>query len=140
MKQIAKQPQRYPTSRPSSQHGASITTILVLVIALGLLLKFGFATIPDYISNYQLNKMVADELKRANTERWTEKQFLEALDRQLSINANYNTKAADVITVKNKTPGSLAVRVAYEKENLYFKNTYIVNRFDKQITASDATQ
>lgn len=140
MKQIAKQPQRYPTSRPSSQHGASITTILVLIIALGLLAKFGVATIPDYISNYQLNKMVADELKRANTERWTEKQFLEALDRQLSINANYNTKAADVITVKNKTPGSLAVRVAYEKENLYFKNTYIVNRFDKQITASDATQ
>lgn len=140
MKQIAKQPQRYPTSRPSSQHGASITTILVLIIALGLLAKFGVATIPDYISNYQLNKMVADELKRANTERWTEKQFLEALDRQLSINANYNTKAADVITVKNKTPGSLAVRVAYEKEHLYFKNTYIVNRFDKQITASDAAQ
>lgn len=140
MKQIAKQPQHYPTSRPSSQHGASITTILVLIIALGLLAKFGVATIPDYISNYQLNKMVADELKRANTERWTEKQFLEALDRQLSINANYNTKAADVITVKNKTPGALAVRVAYEKENLYFKNTYIVNRFDKQITASDATQ
>lgn len=122
------------------QRGASVTTIMLLLIAIGLLAKLGVAIVPAQINNYQLTKLVERELKQANDERLTERQFIEQLDRQLSINANYNTKAAEVIHFTNKTPGALAARLRYTEESKFYNNIYVVNRFDKVIVPANAKQ
>ncbi len=122
----------------NAQRGASITTIMLLLIAFGILAKLGVAIIPDQISNYQLNKLVAQELKQANNDRLTDRQFIDKLDRQLSINASYNTKAADVVHFTNKTPGALAARVKYDSESQFYKNIYVVNRFDTEVVPANA--
>ncbi len=120
------------------QHGASVTGVILLIIALGLLGKFAVAVIPDYVGDYQLTKLIKQELKKANDAKQTEKQFLDSFGRQLSINANYNTKPEEILIFTNKTPGSLGVKVKYETESQYYGKTYVVNRFEKDITAADA--
>lgn len=119
------------------QRGASVTSVVLLIIALGLLAKLGIGVIPQYVGDYQLTQLVAQELKKANDAKQSDRQFMSSLGTQLSINANYNTKPEEIITFTNKTPGSLAVRLTYETEYQYYKNTYIVNRFDKEVTAAD---
>lgn len=120
------------------ERGASVSGVVLLIVCLGLLFKFAIGVIPAYVGEYQLRKLVADELVKANSAKLSETKFLQALDQQLSINANYNTKAKDVILFTNKTPGNLQVRLVYEETYQYYGNTYIVNRFDRPITAADA--
>lgn len=116
----------------------SVTNVVLLIICLGLLGKLAFAVIPEYVGNYQLTKLVKHELHEANTARATPKQFLADLDRQLQINANYNTKAEDIVHFTNQTPGSLGVKLQYETESQYYGSTYVVNRFETEISAADA--
>lgn len=119
------------------QRGASATTIVLILVALGILIKMGLAIIPAYVGDYQLTQLVAQELKKANEAKLTDAQFVKALDQQFSINAQYKTKAEDVLTFTNKTPGALAVKTKYEVENQFYKQTFIVNRFEKEITGAD---
>lgn len=117
----------------SKQRGASVTSIVLFLIALGLLAKLGVSVIPAYVGDYQFTKLVAKELKRANDAKQTDKQFLNSLSQQLSINANYDSKPEEMLVFTNKTPGALAVKSQYEVENKFYGQTYIVNRFEKNI-------
>ena len=118
-----------------SQQGASVTTIVLVIIALGLLGKLGIGTIPAYVGEYQFNKLVQGELKKANDANQSEKQFMSSLSNQLSINANYNSKPEEMLTFISKTPGALSVRTNYSEESVFYGNTIIVNRFSAEITA-----
>lgn len=125
-------------STPSQQQGASVTTIVLLIIALGLLGKLAIAVIPAYVGDYQFTKLVAQELQKANGAKQTDKQFLNSLSTQLSINANYDAKPEEMLIFTNKTPGALAVKSQYETESNFYGATYIVNRFEKDITQANA--
>lgn len=121
-----------------SQQGASVTSVVLFIIALGLLARLGVGMIPAYVGDYQFTKLVARELKKANESKQTEKQFMSSLSQQLSINANYNAKPEEMLVFTNKTPGALAVKTQYEVESNFYGNTFIVNRFSKDVTAQDA--
>lgn len=122
----------------NNQRGSSVTGIVLLIICLGLLGKLGIGIIPAYVGEYQLRKLVAQEVEKANAARLTDRKFLDALNQQPSINANYDTKAEDVIQFMSKTPGALRVKIMYEDTYQYYGNTYIVNRFEREITPEDA--
>lgn len=122
----------------TNQRGASVTTIIVGLAMAGIIIKLGLGIIPAYIGDYQFTKLVAGELKKANDAKQNERQFMQSLSQQLSINANYNTKPEEMIVFTNKTPGALAVKSQYEVESNFYGETFIVNRFEKDITAEDA--
>ncbi len=122
----------------SAQRGASVTTIVMTLIALGLLARLGIGVIPAYVGDYQFTKLVAQELKNANDAKMTDRQFLANLDRQLSINANYDSKPEEMLIITNKTPGALAVKSHYAVENNFYGNTFIVNRFEKEIKPAES--
>ncbi|MBE9577906.1 MULTISPECIES: DUF4845 domain-containing protein [Moraxella] len=122
----------------TNQRGASVTTIIVGLAMAGIIIKLGLGIIPAYIGDYQFTKLVAGELKKANDAKQTERQFMQNLSQQLSINANYNTKPEEMLIFTNKTPGALAVKSQYEVESNFYGETFIVNRFEKDITAADA--
>lgn len=125
-------------STPTHERGASVTSIVLFIIALGLLAKLGVGIIPAYVGDYQFTKLVAEELKKANSAKQTDKQFLNSLSHQLSINANYDAKPEEMLIFTNKTPGALAVKSQYSEEYNFYGNTYIVNRFEKEITDAGA--
>ena len=118
------------------QQGASITGVILIIIMLGLLGKFAVGVIPAYVGDYQLTKLVTQELAKSNAAKHNERQFLSALDQQLSINSHYDTNAKDIITFVGKTPGALSVNMHHTTENQYYGGTYVVNRFNKHIDAS----
>lgn len=122
----------------TNQRGASVTTIIVALAMAGIIIKLGLGIIPAYIGDYQFTTLVANELKKANDAKQTERQFMSGLAQQLSINANYNTKPEEILIFTNKTPGALAVKSKYEVESNFYGDTFIVNRFEKDITAADA--
>ncbi|STZ07809.1 Uncharacterised protein [Moraxella caprae] len=122
----------------TNQRGASVTTIIVGLAMAGIIIKLGLGIIPAYVGDYQFTKLVAGELKKANDAKQNERQFMQSLSQQLSINANYNTKPEEMIVFTNKTPGALAVKSQYEVESNFYGETFIVNRFEKEITAADA--
>ncbi|OPH34689.1 DUF4845 domain-containing protein [Moraxella lacunata] len=122
----------------TNQRGASVTTIIVGLAMAGIIIKLGLGIIPAYVGDYQFTKLVAGELKKANDAKQTERQFMQNLSQQLSINANYNTKPEEMLIFTNKTPGALAVKSQYEVESNFYGETFIVNRFEKEITAEDA--
>lgn len=122
----------------TSQRGASVTTIIVGLAMAGIIIKLGLSIIPAYVGDYQFTKLVANELRKANDAKQTEKQFMSSLSQQLSLNANYNTKPEEMLIFTNKTPGALAVKSRYFEESNFYGNTFIVNRFEKDITAADA--
>ena len=122
----------------TNQRGASVTTIIVGLAMAGIIIKLGLGIIPAYIGDYQFTTLVANELKKANDAKQTERQFMSGLAQQLSINANYDTKPEEILIFTNKTPGALAVKSKYEVESNFYGDTFIVNRFEKDITAADA--
>lgn len=122
----------------TNQRGASVTTIILLIIAFGILTKVGLGIIPAYIGDYQFRKLVAQELKKANEAKLNESQFIKNLSQQLTINANYDANISEMITISNKIPGNLEVISKYNVESHFYGQTFIVNRFEKEITAADA--
>lgn len=122
----------------STQRGASVTSIVFIIIALGVAVKLVVAIVPAQIGDYQLTKTLSAELKASNNNKETAKQFVERVDKQLSINADYDTKAEDVLTFKDKKAGQLAVYKKYEVTNKLFGNVDIVNRFEGDIDPTKA--
>jgi len=122
----------------SSQRGASATSIVLFIIVLGVAAKLVIAIVPAQVGDYQLTKTLESQLKEANNNSVTANQFVEHVNKQLSINADYDTKAEDVFTFTNKKTGQLAIYKKYEKTNTLYGNVDIVNRFEGNIDAAAA--
>lgn len=126
------------SSLPSHQIGASVTGVMFGVIAVVVFIKLGLAIIPAQVGDYQLTKSLATELKKANDNKETKKQYLDNIQRQLQINGTYDTKAEDVVTFTSEIPGNLKIKKDYTVVNNFFGNVDIVNRFQGEITPADS--
>ena len=122
----------------SSQRGASVTSIVFIIIVLGVAAKLIVAIVPAQIGDYQLTKTLSAQLKESNANKETAKQFVERVNKQLSINADYHTKAEEVLTFTDKKTGQLAIHKQYAVTNKLFGNIDIVNRFEGDIDATTA--
>lgn len=122
----------------SSQRGASVTSVVFIIIVLGVAAKLIVAIVPAQIGDYQLTKTLSAQLKESNANKETAKQFVERVNKQLSINANYDTKAEEVFTFTDKKTGQLAIHKQYEVTNKFFGNVDIVNRFEGDIDVTTA--
>lgn len=122
----------------ATQRGAGVTGIVLMIIFLGVAIKLMIAIIPAQIGDYQLTKTLSSQLKEANSNNETAKQFVERVDKQLSINADYDTKAEDVFIFTNKKTGQLAIRKQYAVTNNFFGNIDILNRFEGDIDITTA--
>ena len=122
----------------SSQRGASVTSIVFIIIVLGVAAKLIVAIVPAQIGDYQLTKTLSEQLKESNANKETAKQFVERINKQLSINANYDNKAKELFTFTDKKTGQLAIHKEYAVTNNLFGNIDIVNRFEGDIDATTA--
>ena len=122
----------------SSQRGASVTSVVFIIIVLGVAAKLIVAIVPAQIGDYQLTKTLSAQLKESNANKETAKQFVERVNKQLSINANYDTQAEEVFTFTDKKTGQLAIHKEYAVTNKLFGNIDIVNRFEGDIDATTA--
>ncbi|KRG33804.1 hypothetical protein AK822_02230 [Psychrobacter sp. P11F6] len=122
----------------ATQRGASVTSIVLIILVLGVAAKLMVAIVPAQIGDYQLTKTLSAQLKEANNNNETAKQFVERVNRQLSINADYDTQAEDVFTFIDKKTGQLAIRKQYAVTNNFFGNVDIVNRFEGDIDMTTA--
>ncbi|WP_296244683.1 MULTISPECIES: DUF4845 domain-containing protein [unclassified Psychrobacter] len=122
----------------SSQRGASVTSVVFIIIVLGVAAKLIVAIVPAQIGDYQLTKTLSAQLKESNANKETAKQFVERVNKQLSINADYDTKAEEVFTFTDKKTGQLAIYKKYETTNNFFGNIDIVNRFEGDIDSTTA--
>lgn len=122
----------------ATQRGASVTGIVLMIIFLGVAIKLMIAIIPAQIGDYQLTKTLSAQLNESNNNNETTKQFVERVNKQLSINADYDTKAEDVFTFTNKKTGQLAIRKQYTVTNNFFGNVDILNRFEGDIDMATA--
>lgn len=122
----------------SSQRGASVTSVVFIIIVLGMAAKLIVAILPAQIGDYQLTKTLSAQLKESNANKETAKQFVERVNKQLSINADYDTKAEEVLTFTDKKTGQLAIHKEYAVTNSLFGNIDIVNRFEGDIDATTA--
>ena len=122
----------------ATQRGASVTNIVLIIMMLGIAVKLLVAIVPAQIGDYQLTKLLSAELKVANNNNETAKQFVERVNKQLSINADYDTNAEDVFTFTNKKTGQLAIHKEYAVTNTFFSNVDIVNRFEGDIDMATA--
>lgn len=122
----------------ATQRGASVTSIVLTIMFLGVAIKLMIAIIPAHIGDYQLTKTLSAQLQEANNNNETTKQFMERVNKQLSINADYDTKVEDVIVFTDKTAGQLAIRKQYVVTNNFFGNVDILNRFEGDIDTATA--
>ena len=121
-----------------TQRGASVTSIVFIIMVLGIAAKLTVAIVPAQIGDYQLTKTLSTELLESNNNNETAKQFVARVNRQLSINADYNTTAEEVFTFTNKKTGQLAIYKQYAVTNNFFSNIDIVNRFEGDIDMAAA--
>ena len=128
----------YPSNSLSAQRGASVTGVILLLIMIVVLGKLLVAILPAQIGDYQLTSLLSEELSKANAENLTEKQFIAKVDQQLSINADYDTEAKEILIFTNSKPGQLAIRKEYPVTNNFFGNIDIVNRFEGDIEPTPA--
>ncbi len=117
----------------NSQRGASVAGVVLLLIFLVIAGKLVIAIAPAQVGDYQLTKLLSDQLKESNNNSETAKQFVERVNRQLSINAHYDTNAEDIFTFTDKKVGQLAIHKKYDISNNFFANVDIVNRFEGDI-------
>ena len=122
----------------ATQRGASVTNIVLIIMLLGIATKLTVAIVPAQIGDYQLTKVLSAQLKEANNNKETAKQFVERVNKQLSINADYDTKAEDVFTFTDKKTGQLAIHKEYAITNNFFSNVDIINRFEGDVEMATA--
>lgn len=122
----------------TAQRGSGVTSIVLLLIIIVITGKLIIAIMPAQVGDYQLDKTLGTQLKEANSNGETAKQFVERVDRQLSINADYDTSAEEIFTFTNKKAGELAIYKKYAKTSNFFGNVDIVNRFEGEINAASA--
>lgn len=122
----------------ATQRGASVTNIVLIIMLLGIATKLTVAIVPAQIGDYQLTKLLSAQLKEANNNNETAKQFVERVDKQLSINADYDTKAEEVFTFTDKKTGQLAIYKEYAITNNFFSNVDIINRFEGDVEMATA--
>jgi len=122
----------------ATQRGASVTNIVLIIMLLGIATKLTVAIVPAQIGDYQLTKLLSAQLKEANSNNETAKQFVERVDKQLSINADYDTKAEEVFTFTDKKIGQLAIHKEYAITNNFFSNVDIINRFEGDVEMATA--
>ena len=122
----------------TTQRGASVTSIVFIIMVLGIAAKLTVAIVPAQIGDYQLTKTLSTELLESNNNNETAKQFVARVNKQLSINADYNTTAEEVFTFTNKKTGQLAIYKQYAVTNNFFSNIDIVNRFEGDIDMAAA--
>lgn len=122
---------------PSQQRGMSVTMMMVVIMLVVVCAKLGLAIIPAQVGHYQLKKSLAFELKKANDNKETPKDFIRNVAQQWNING-FDQKPEDVITITDNVPGALSINLKYEQANNFFGNVDILNRFDDTITAEDA--
>lgn len=122
---------------PSQQRGMSVTMMMVVIMLVVVCAKLGLAIIPAQVGHYQLKKSLAFELKKANDNKETPKDFISNVAQQWNING-FDQKPEDVITITDNVPGALSINLKYEQANNFFGNVDILNRFDDKITAEDA--
>ncbi|MGM8870096.1 DUF4845 domain-containing protein [Psychrobacter sp. 2Y5] len=122
----------------SAQRGASVTSIILLLIVIVIAGKLTIAIVPAQVGDYQLTELLATQLKEANANNETSSQYIERVNRQLNINAYYDTAAQDIFTFTNKKTGQLAIYKNYQETNNFFANVDIVNRFEGDIDATSA--
>ncbi|PYE40751.1 MULTISPECIES: DUF4845 domain-containing protein [Psychrobacter] len=122
----------------ATQRGASVTSIVFIIMVLGIAAKLTVAIVPAQIGDYQLTKTLSAQLLESNNNNETAKQFVERVNRQLSINADYNTTAEEVFTFTDKKTGQLAIYKQYAITNNFFSNIDIVNRFEGDIDMAAA--
>ena len=65
----------------STQRGASVTSIVFIIIALGVAVKLIVAIVPAQIGDYQLTKTLSAQLQESNNKKETAKQFVERVAR-----------------------------------------------------------
>lgn len=128
----------YQVTSLSSQRGAGVTSIILLLVIIVIAGKLTIAIVPAQVGDYQLTKTLSEKLKEANKNGDTAKQFVEHIDQQLQINASYDTKAEEIFTFTNNKPGQLAIKKDYDITNNFFANVDIVNRFVGDIDSSSA--
>ncbi len=124
----------------SSQRGASITSIILILVIIVIAGKLVIAIVPAQVGDYQLTELLTTQLTEANTNKESSKQFVERVNRQLSINAFYDTTADDIFTFTNKKPGQLVIYKEYQETNNLFANVDIVNRFEGEINTASTPE
>ena len=117
----------------SAQRGAGVTSIILILVIIVIAGKLAIAIVPAQIGDYQLTKLLESQLKDANDNGDTAKQFMQSVDRQLSINADYDTTAEEVFTFTSERVGQLAIHKDYVVTNNFYANVDIVNRFEGDI-------
>lgn len=120
----------------TSQRGSGVTSIVLLLIIIVIAGKLVIAIMPAQVGDYQLSKTLSTQLKDANNNGETAEQFVDRVNRQLSVNADYDTAAEDVFTFTNQKTGELAIYKKYAKTSNFFGNVDIVNRFEGEINAT----
>ncbi|MBS9780307.1 MAG: DUF4845 domain-containing protein [Moraxellaceae bacterium] len=117
----------------SQQRGEGVGGFVSIVIIIVMCLKLGIAIIPAQWKDHQLDKAIAEELVKANRDKSSKTALLDAISRQLDINAMYNVKLDEMYTVKGDI-GNLSIKKKYQVESNLFFNVFITNKFEGKIT------
>ena len=118
------------------QRGSGVISIILLLIVIVIVGKLVIAILPAQVGDYQLNKTLGAQLKEANNNSETAKQFNERVNRHLSINADYDATAEEIFSFTDIKTGQLAIYKKYDKTSHFFGNVDIVNRFESEINAA----
>lgn len=117
---------------PSQQRGEGMTGIVAMVIVAVMALKLGVAIVPAQITDYQLTKAIANELKKSNDNKETKQQLLSGIQSQLKINGQYDMDLESMYTITGN-PGKFKMTKDYEVESNFLPNVFITNRFQGEI-------
>lgn len=127
-------------SLPNGQYGASASGVIIFILVFITAVKLLLAIVPAQISNYQMSKLIAIELEKANSQNKTAAEFMSSLGKQLDVNGSYDAKVEDIITFNNQKVGQLAVHKKYSETHNFFGNVDIVNRFEDDIPAVEVAK
>ncbi len=121
----------------SHQRGDGIGGFVAMVIVFVMTLKLGVAIVPAQWNDRQLDSAIAKELQKTNSKKGSEKQLVEAIKRQLQLNAMYDVKVEEMYTFTGGK-GNLVAHKKYQVESNFLPGVFITNKFEGEIRASDA--
>lgn len=111
------------------QRGMGYWGYMLVIICVVVFGKLGMVTIPPYIEDRALDKLITDKLATAGNK--SSDKVLQEMQNQMRMDFS-EVQVEDIVEVVNSAPGSLVFKTNYDVRKKLFGHIDIVNHFEKE--------
>ncbi|MEM7207085.1 MAG: DUF4845 domain-containing protein [Pseudomonadota bacterium] len=115
------------------QRGASLFSIMFLVVVLGILAIAGFRIVPLYMNYLTVLQVAKDTHADGSVSNKSKREIRETLNKRFRTNNLWDFKAEEIIKIKKDPGKGVILHIDYEDRSPLIYNLEVIAKFDQTV-------